>query len=828
MAKNCIEIIRKGSPDLVDADIDEVFTYLNKAGARIARENPGMSRLEVLTRAGESAMAEKRLQLALAKRTRALNVVAKKHVMDRIERMKAEGADGGDALQAINVGHEGFTGAGDSIDAQTHAIHMQELLGPMVSDLRKAGLLKVVDLRNPEMESRIAVEMEILNGVKREPSGDRFAKQIAEIFVKYGEHTRNLQNKAGAYIRKLPGYIVRQNWDSRLVAKMTPEEFEDFILPHLDESVFDGVADPSDFLRKIRDNIARGEHTTPQGDWLGGFKGPGSLAKRVSQERVLHFKNAESWLEVNRKLGQNSLYDAVLANLQHAARNTATMRTWGTNPEALFRRVQDELADAAVSDKEVSSIRHRNRWSEFKEATGAGREGGGVDLAVWSGATRAWINMVALGKVVLSSLPDFAIRAAVLRHNGVPLFEAHMSTLTRAFDAVGTSKEKREMADLLGVGLHSLIGGVLQRHGAVDSVPGSIAKAQNLFFKANLLTYWTDSFEKSIGLMLSRKMANDIREGVPFTNLPELKQNTLRRYGIDEEAWEVLRNADLGLADGEHFLTPGAVSDIPLGVMDSMPEVADRLSSAKTDAAKTRIREMAREKLSLKVSSYLSDQVKEGLTFGGARERALMFQGAEAGTAVGEALRFMWQFKSFPTTFITKHLRREFKRGSKPDIGGLAHLMVSTSILGYLSLTAKEYAMGLNPRKVEDMGDFNSVVAASILQGGGAGIYGDFLFNSLSRTGNTLVEQISGPFVSKAQKIVDIGVAAANGGNVPYKAIRAAEAWTPGLNLFYARMGMDALFLNGLAESANPGYLRRKRKDMEERYGSTFWLPPAK
>ena len=42
---------------------------------------------------------------------------------------------------------------------------------------------------------------------------ERLQRKLAEIFVKHGENARLMQNDAGAYIRKIEGYVTRQSHD---------------------------------------------------------------------------------------------------------------------------------------------------------------------------------------------------------------------------------------------------------------------------------------------------------------------------------------------------------------------------------------------------------------------------------------------------------------------------------------------------------------------------------------------------------------------------------------------------------------------------------------
>jgi hypothetical protein len=61
---------------------------------------------------------------------------------------------------------------------------------------------------------------------------------------------------------------------------------------------------------------------------------------------------------------------------------------------------------------------------------------------------------------------------------------------------------------------------------------------------------------------------------------------------------------------------------------------------------------MAKENLSRAVREYLLDRVNTGIATPGQIERYLMYCGTKPGTPLGEAMRFLMQFKAFPLTFI--------------------------------------------------------------------------------------------------------------------------------------------------------------------------------
>lgn len=835
-AADCIKAVKEVlGKEGTEAQLNDIFELLERRAKAKLRDNPSMSREQSLIAAAENLASEKKLAALIERRNEAINKARTAVREDFYKQLEAKGVKRSEAIRALTVGREGpWEGAGRSVDAVKHSIESTQLIGPMTAELEKAGLLDVALMKNPDFERNVAREMAIINGAKSvEPSGDSNAKAMAQIFVKYAEAGRLMQNDAGAFIRKLDGYVARQSHDQIKIAKAAgmlvptgdPRHFEAWkakILPLLDERTFDDAIDRDEFLRLVYVNLATGRHMKADGgsDAMGGFKGSGNLAKRISQERVLLFKGPDEWLQYNNEFGRASLYESVLDGLSFAARNTALMRAFGTNPEAAFRADIEKAiktAQKASDIKEAAALQSSLVQTEFDQISGGVLQHGSPTAAVVNGSVRSVISMAKLGGVVLSSIPDIAVRASVLRHNGINMLEGYGNSLQSLFGNFrGTAQ--REVGDILGAGIDGMLGSVFERFHAADSVPGTMTKLSSAFFKATGLTWWTDALSRGVGVMLARNMSVQMAAGKAFGDLDRLMRSTLNRYGINEPTWNLLRKAQPFEADGKAYLTPDAVN--------SLSDADIRSYLGKADASARAVKE-ARENLKTTLGAYYTDQVRESMTFAGARERALSLGGTSAGTPLGEAVRYVMQFKQFPITYITRHFGREFKRNENLHAGALANLIVGTTALGYVAMTAKEYAKGRNPRDPEDAAGWGKLAMASMLQGGGFGIYGDFLFAEANRFGGGVIGTLAGPAAGLLEQYVGVLQAARDGDDPRAKAVRAVVGSTPFANIFYARIALDYLVLNGVMESLNPGYLRRYERQIEREHDQTFWLPPS-
>ena len=180
-------------------------------------------------------------------------------------------------------------------------------------------------------------------------SGNPAARRIANVLHESQSIAVRNSNAAGSYIRSHPGYIMRQSHNIQIIRKAGADDWKAFIKDKLDEKTFKGE-DPDKFLDSAYKALSSGIHRKFQGaekNHLSGFKGTKNLGKRMSQERVLHFKSAEDFMEYNGTFGTGDLREGVVQGLQHLARGTALMRGLGPNPEMTLTKLRRIYGDAA-------------------------------------------------------------------------------------------------------------------------------------------------------------------------------------------------------------------------------------------------------------------------------------------------------------------------------------------------------------------------------------------------------------------------------------------------------------------------------------------------
>ena len=751
--------------------------------------------LEFLDKVEKMIAADKTAAI-IEKRNAVLNLLRKNEFMEQASKYP----DDYQALQAFLVGtNKPIEGGRSSVASRQQAMFNQYAKG-LLNDLEKEGLDPY--FRDPKNGRDIAVELFELDidGGNPGRTGNTAAVKIAKIVKKYQADVVARQNRAGAWIQKIPGYIVSQSHDMDRIAKATYEDWKNFILPKLDLEKTFGLTSPDkwdEMLLESYKSITSGRHMTTQGsleaDGLVGFKGPGSLGRKVSEHRVFHFSSPENFVEYNDKFGSSSVQEAIIKGIGRASNNIALMEKMGPNPQAFYNTVKGLLLDRNKTNLDISKkIEGKYKTLDaspdhlMAELTGETSMVKSLTMARLSQNLRQWTNMVSLGGSIFSQLPDLATKTAGLRSNGQHPLDGYRQSFTDVFAGLGT-KDQQRVARSLGAGLEGTLHESIGRFFVDDQRPGIMTSTIRLFFKLNLMEYWNDAQKMGMARSLSSFLAN--HSDLPLGGLNPKTQHVLSLYGIKEAEWEALKQAKTTVG-GHDYILPELIQD---------------------EALQTKFRE------------YIADQVDYGVLTPGVRERAIITRGTQAGTIEGELLRFMGQFKLFSISAITKLLPRELEGSGKPDIAGLVQLMTGATVLGYFALAAKDIVKGREPRSMEDPRTWK----AALLQGGGLGIYGDFLFGEYDRYGGGLTSAIAGPSIGKIDPIGRMYSQAVSGKLEGADVFQFAKNNTPFLNLFYLRTALDYLFLYDVQESLNPGFLRRMEKRIMDDSGQEFILPPS-
>lgn len=834
------EAMRAALPDITPQEIGSLLDQLRRqvkglrgmartaADAIRAEDVANTLQTDAMKAADELA---NNLQMAavIEKRNAALNINARLKATSYLNQFRAAKLDF-EGFRGLLVGTERKRAGGRiSVDAEQKQFR-GEWLGGLIADLEKGDLM--TQFTSGEFDRDIYAAMWNLGKNKDVSKLPPEAVEIAKVLEKYQTDARNTRNRFGAWIRDLNGYITRQSHDMFKIRDAGEQAFKDYVLPRLDMQRslrdFEGSAD--DFLTRVYDDFAAGSHMKTQAGEVDvvAFGTGANLARRESQSRVLYFKDGNAAFEYNQKFGMGTLAQSVLQGLDHAAKSAGLLKILGTNPEQTVTRLFDEYAETLRGDP----VRRARFLSKRKELSnllahvdGSVNIPGNVTAARVSSFLRAWQSISKLGGAVISSITDLSNYAAELR------FGQDKNLLSGTLDGIGAltqgraAGEKKQILSSLGVFHESTLGSVFARFDNPDLLGGKMSWAMQQFFKLNGLNWWTETLRDGYALTHSHYMATNASKA--FDKLPDNLRDMLGLYNIDAGKWEILRTSALKEADGKMYMTPEGLQTVPRATLEAYIAGLGRTVS---DAS---VQNLA-DDLSGALRAMTIDRMHHAVIEPGARTRAFMQRGTQPGTVAGELLRFVGQFKSFPVALIQMTLGREvygrgydtlsdyMKRG-KGDMLGLASFIALSTAMGYAAMSVKDLLRGKNPRPVDDPRTW----AAAMVQGGGLGLYGDFLFGKYNRMGGSLTGSLAGPVANLADTAADLWTRIRTGDDFAAVGFNALLANTPFMSLFYTRAALDYLILYQIQDSLNPGFLRRMERRLERENGQTFYLPPS-
>jgi hypothetical protein len=249
-----------------------------------------------------------------------------------------------------------------------------------------------------------------------------------------------------------------------------------------------------------------------------------------------------------------------------------------------------------------------------------------------------------------------------------------------------------------------------------------------------------------------------------------------------------------------------------------------------------------RNQLSTKLSTLFYDRNDHAVLIPGAKEKRIMTQGARSGTILGEAVRFIGQFKTFPVTLMTKSLQQEMNGKALGELGSsermqLAKFIAGMTMMGAITTVATDFLRNKTTRETfdpshENFLDFTSEIGFqngvdAFVYGGGAGFYGDVLAQPYGTSKNfSAIKSLLGPTFSQYDDIIDITLGVLNGDAKAKKAYSVLLQNTPGQNLFYAKTALDYLLNYQMQDIIDPGYHYKRAGKMRQETGQEYRFGP--
>ena len=860
--RDCISTIRNAAgAEISDDEILEIAEVIQRRRKALIAEgkvdNLDAKVAKLAAEEGERA----KLAAALVRKHAALNAIARDNLETHVGELVAGGMKPREAVRTVLLGStKGIGGARASVAASRMAYegrYIAEMFAAIQRDRPHIrGMLNDGKMWDDTLREIYALR----DGGKPGITKNDDAKYLAGLVERFSERSRADLNSLGANIGRLKGWAPQVH-DAHHVRKTSPDAWADFILPRLDtERTFPDLVGDDAAIRKVMEDvyttIATGKDRTITAREKGEFVGPANLARSLGRHRVLHFKTADDWLDYSRKFGYDNLFANFTNHQRSAARMAAQMSVLGPNPESMLASLTESMKRRIRNDPKMSAEAKAKAMAGLTDDPTSAL---GIALAEVRGLThipadgrvtaseigagfRAVQSMAKLGGAVLSAVfPDPVIAAANLNFQGKPLLAAYRDTLREVVKGRGKG-EAAEIAFLIGEGFDGLIGNIISPYHAEDGAPGWMSRRLVDFFKWSGLSGQADVMRAAVARTLAAHVGS--MSGKAFKDLDPAFRHVLSLHGVDAKKWNVVRKTAWTGENGTTYMTPDRIAGLSddevknvisdeIAAAHGRASLRGRKSGAEPRADLTEVqqqwfdgwlaRRIARERLDLEIAmrGYFSDEVSFSHIESDEALRALTLQGSRPGSTFGEAARFIMQFKGFPIAFAQRVLGRAVRGGEGGKTAGafhIGHLIAGLTIAGYMSMTAKDMVKGYEPRQPETPAQWAKVLFAAMAQGGGGGIYGDFLFGEANRYGGRVAGTLLGPTIGTGVQLVELWQRAKQGDAKAADLLNIAIANAPGANLWYVRPALDGLFLSAMHEAASPGYLRRQERRRKEDY----------
>lgn len=788
--------------------------------AAIAQYDQLVARYSTIMDVGQArGRAAKDLKEATAKMKtqRFHKVVNQLQAMRRIKQQIEAAPDPAAAIRNLLEHSEGSGWTGESVASLTEA-YQASIRAGLSDGLQAVGLNTFGSTRNKPLL------LDLIRELHGEATGNAQAKTLAGAFEAQQQRMRRAFNAHGGDVGDLKDRGVSHSHDADQIRLAGFDKWSDAIDTKLDwHRITDHStgkpfaaapgqmpprASTARFLREVYDGIiTRGWDDRDPSLSVGGK----ALYNQRAEHRVLHFKSGSDWIDYNAEFGTADPFSALMNGLNGLARDVALMRVLGPSPRAgleFATQTAKKRAEMAGDVKLSARIDTQGKVSKtmLAHASGSANVPERIGIARFFSGTRAVLSSIQLGSAFISSVSDVATITGAAQHLGM----SASGVLGKSVKLMA-SHATRETAARMGYVAATLAdaGGGSARYFGQMFGTGIPERMAGFTLRATGLTFVTDMRKIAFQMEFSGFMAENAARD--FTSIDAPLRQMFERRGITARDWDLLRDP------ATHFVEPGGANFIsPLYWLE----------------AQTAVSRVEAEGLAMRLQMAVQEQLEFAIPTASLEGRAMLQGETAPGTFAGELLRSSASYKSFAMSLMLNQYRRYASLPGPWDKAKYAAKMsVMMFAMGALAVQLKELAKGNDPRPM-DNGKF---AMASLFQGGGLGIFGDFFNAESSRVGGGIAETLAGPVVGAIGDVIKPIASnitrAINGEDtmVGRDVANTVRRNTPFLSsAWYLRTAYSRLFVDELQAFLDPQadqIFRRQAKQQARDYGTQPFIP---
>lgn len=823
MKQQCIQAVAQalGKSTLNQQEIKNIEQRIIEAKKNIARKDRqrwhNLSDSEKLKEAAEQVALDIQAQLQRKKQILVDDVTTQNRNIAKLDHPRLPPSEVVDRLIAAHGDMSGVQ------SISTHAKSIASINRGILNDFYtniKGGLGVLVDknlVRN------------IVQERFGKSSGDTLAKQISDKMGDVFENMRDRFNRNGGDIGKLDDWGIPQSHNAEKLAIAGKQQWVNDATQTIDRNKYvneDGSLYSDNQIKELLEYsfdtiVSNGANKTDIGK--ASHQGTSKVTNKHSESRVLHFKDADAWMEYQSKYGGAQFVDLIEAHIATMSRDIALVEKLGSNPRTAMKVLMDAARkkdwEKGIPAKDTDSSIARSQIM-FDELVGGNTPQSQV-LANLGLAYRSMNVGSMLGGTTLTTATDQAMIARTASMHGISYWKTFGELVTQLNPK---NRADRDLARSLGLATEEMLGsinrwaddGLTSVHGKSEKyarVSNSIAAQVMRVSGLNALTAASKTgFSK---ILMSKY--GEMTRSKAWNDLDAHDKEIMEGTGINERAWEVMRLAEPVVdRKGNQLMSARSIYAIPDSKLTSFGDP-----------------KKVRDEVATQFQTHILDEQGMAVIEAGLRERTWLLGNTKRGSVVGEFWRSITQFKSFPTSFLMRHGSRTFAQdGVKGKAAYGMSLFFMTTILGALVVQLKELANGNDPQTMWDSDDPQKAMkffGRSVVQGGGLSVLGDIVVAGADPTGRGIGDFMTGPIGKDAESLAGATVGNAmqwykgKDTNAANEAFKLVKGKVPAQNLWYTKAAVNKMFFDEIQDSIAPGYREKLLRKAEREQGRTQW-----
>lgn len=565
--------------------------------------------------------------------------------------------------------------------------------------------------------------------------------------------SKPVTKKHVSWKEKLENKLLHGTAQDKLVAQELLNNKE--LLDYLKKTVVDrdAVADLDTALGNIYESIVNPFDKMGIFDQLGK-----NQYQRSAVERILVYKDVDSWIQYQNKYGHANLAHAVLSMIDGYGKKEAYAKVFGSNAKATYAHAQElaraELTkrrNAATSQEEI--IKYNDYIQQLSKQTSKMElyiryVEGEFDRHSNSTGYRfiQWFmqsGKFALGQAMFPAIGDINNRLDVLSRVGLTGPSEYLPGLpfvkTLSYLSVGPIKKMFRDEQALVHSFTGMFSGMASRLTPaglpeMSSAKGNIFRTMGQQYRKLTDHYlaWTfvnqldEAGRMAVGDQLGTYLGNAAVNGATWDSLGKGMRTHMDMAGIGEKEWNIYKKR--GVYKYGKAREQWAISAWQLEKSITPDDVAEYLGVPVNELTELDIR-YARKELVSKYDNFIVGFANTAIVTPNIETRAFL-QGGDSVNTIMRGVRAMFtEFLSYPTRImfdLHRSLVRDFtKHGSgfrtaKPYFR-VAKVVALGYFYGYMAMTLKDIANGREPRNPLD----KDTILQALTIGGGLGLLGE-------------------------------------------------------------------------------------------------------